>query len=1049
MGKNIILKSLLRKPIIAILLTLLIGLVAYGFVGKAVETIIVWRETNRLEGYYRSIGYITKDWEGEEHSYAEGAALIEQSPSVAFGDLRKQTAGFMQDYYNTDFDSGTMDVPDTPFTAASLWYGEGVYNLDYWFYGTLVHYEKVFTTKKPILFSGYLLVFKVDNVLAGYPERIQANNNYAIWIPARFTNDFEKMASSLDLMEQGQRYFLRAWSYPNVGFVVSGVDAVNIDNAFNLKAIDDDSLWYIPVAERETIDLSMPQFDTVRLEIERLNQNLRSIMLIGTNDMSAMPEVQLDSKNLFLVEGRWLNNDDEIQAKPVIVISKNLAKTRNLELGDHMTITMRSLKDPYFSYIRSKEDIERWKTYPYQTKTYEVVGIYSDPYMEAANKNENFFSTSYVPNATMPDQFAFPIDWSKIEDKHLAYSFILTNPRLQDSFIEELTPKLKEIGFTLKFNDNNGKNFMASADPLRKSTLNGSFLYIAALLLAIGLTVFLYLFTQRRNYAIQRALGVTAGVSNKQLILPLLGLGLIGSLVGAILSWQIALKKAAESLSRLPLPSGVEPELTLNPAFGLGCWILILFALGMAVHLGSRRVTHTPVLALLQDKSNQKASTKADSSSAVKELDSRLLIQHLSDANHGNVNPNIALYNYSKWNTVRSPLKSLLTVVVAAALLLALGWLSSLIQSNKREISRLYKSAQIQVDFLPMKNEENSLTNMIKHEAVTWMEESGFVEDSYLATWLDVNGEIDQVNQTSKQIRPYGIIAVNNLDKALSKILKGSEINFASGYGAESFSEVWSESDIGKQALPLVVPKEIVDYEGWKLGQELVLDCQGLPEPVTFVLIGTYIGGDFVYIKTVDEHFFVGQHLITNLSAIELSHPGKTDYYEASFFTSPDMNYRLEEFKHELIEKQVQSRTFPETIQFWDEELLAVIEPMGKNLSLMERLYPVSLLLCGVIPGVLCLLLVLNRAKEIAILRMLGVSKANVRNMQIIQNLVFGLIGLALGTICLIFLRSVDVFQLPVGMAALIYITGCFLGSLTGASVVSNKKPMELLQVKE
>lgn len=118
---------------------LLVGLVSYGFVGKAVETILIWRETNRLEGYYRSIGYVTKDWEGEGHSYAEGAALIEQSPSVAFGDLRKQTAGFMQDYYNTDFDSGTMDVPDTPFMTASLWYGEGVNNLDYWFYGTLVH----------------------------------------------------------------------------------------------------------------------------------------------------------------------------------------------------------------------------------------------------------------------------------------------------------------------------------------------------------------------------------------------------------------------------------------------------------------------------------------------------------------------------------------------------------------------------------------------------------------------------------------------------------------------------------------------------------------------------------------------------------------------------------------------------------------------------------------------------------------------------------------------------------------------------------------------
>ena len=43
MKENVILKSLLRKPVIGALLTLLIGLVSYGFVGKAVETIIVWR----------------------------------------------------------------------------------------------------------------------------------------------------------------------------------------------------------------------------------------------------------------------------------------------------------------------------------------------------------------------------------------------------------------------------------------------------------------------------------------------------------------------------------------------------------------------------------------------------------------------------------------------------------------------------------------------------------------------------------------------------------------------------------------------------------------------------------------------------------------------------------------------------------------------------------------------------------------------------------------------------------------------------------------------
>lgn len=347
MKQKIILKSLVRKPIIAILLTLLIGLVSYGFVGKAVETSIVWRETKRLEGYYRSIGYISKDFEGEEHYYAEGAALIEKSPTFAFGDQRRQAAGFMQDYYNTDFDYGTMDVPETLYADASLWYGEGVNNLDYWFYGTLVDYEELYSKEKPVFFSGYLLVFEVDEVLAGYPDRIQAGRKYAVWIPQRYTAEIDRMTPHLKKMQVGQRYLIRAWSHPDRPFTISGIDVVNKDSTFNLKPLDGDDLWYIPVGVNETIDLSLPQYQSFKLEIDRLNQNLRSILLIGTSDMSAIPEVQLDSKNYFIIEGRWLNRNDEQEARPVIVISKNLAETRGISLSDNLTITMRALKDPY------------------------------------------------------------------------------------------------------------------------------------------------------------------------------------------------------------------------------------------------------------------------------------------------------------------------------------------------------------------------------------------------------------------------------------------------------------------------------------------------------------------------------------------------------------------------------------------------------------------------------------------------------------------------------------------------------------------------------
>ena len=122
---------------------------------------------------------------------------------------------------------------------------------------------------------------------------------------------------------------------------------------------------------------------------------------------------------------------------------------------------------------------------------------------------------------------------------------------------------------------------------------------------------------------------------------------------------------------------------------------------------------------------------------------------------------------------------------------------------------------------------------------------------------------------------------------------------------------------------------------------------------------------------------------------------------------------------------------------------------MERNLSLMERLYPVTMVISAVIGGVLSLLLVLNQAKETALLRMLGVEKGKIRAMQVEQILFLTLIGLLLGFLLLIPLRGIGAAQPSVAVAALVYLVGALLGALLGAIQVSNKKPMELLQVKE
>ncbi|NLA41463.1 MAG: ABC transporter permease, partial [Smithella sp.] len=621
MNKNVILKSIIRKPVIAILLTLLIGLISYGFVGKAVETILVYRETNRLEGYYRSIGYVTQENpDNEKNPYSAAVELLRQSPELDYDDPQRQTAGFMRDFYNLDYFSGTMDAPETAFASASSWAGEGVYNLDYWFYGRLIESSEEYeaNVKIPIV-SGYRLIFEVDQVLAGYPENISAGKNYLFWIPARYALDYDRIAPQLEKIEEGERYLIHAWHHPSYNFGVTGLPIAveNASKSFNLKPVDGDQ-WFIPLGASDSLDLTLPKYTNIKNQIDTLNENLRSILLIGTSDMSAMPAMQLDMTYNYLLEGRWLNHQDELTASNAIVIPKKLAEIRNISTGDELSVTMRALTNPYICYIRGAEDLQNWEDYPNQEITYEVVGIYSNPSLDEGGDLGPWSAISYVPNSTFSDEYSFPTYYSKLKDKVTAYSFLLKNPRMQNRFEEDYAPKLKDLGFNLQFTDNNGKNFVAGADPMRKSNFIGSLLFGLALLMAIALSVFLYLRQQQRNFATMRALGVPAKKSNRQLITPLLALGFIGSALGAAFSWQDAHSKAGESLSQLPLPSGVFPELSLNPWIGIGFWLFVLLVLLFAVIIGNRKVRKTPVLELLQD-SNKKAKSKNEESKIEKD----------------------------------------------------------------------------------------------------------------------------------------------------------------------------------------------------------------------------------------------------------------------------------------------------------------------------------------------------------------------------------------------------------------------------------------------
>ena len=99
----------------------------------------------------------------------------------------------------------------------------------------------------------------------------------------------------------------------------------------------------------------------------------------------------------------------------------------------------------------------------------------------------------------------------------------------------------------------------------------------------------------------------------------------------------------------------------------------------------------------------------------------------------------------------------------------------------------------------------------------------------------------------------------------------------------------------------------------------------------------------------------------------------------------------------------------------------------------------------------LCLLLLLQEAREAAILRVLGTTRKAVRLALIAEPLFLSIIGVIIGLGIARYLWKAS-NSLPTGpllVSAGLYLAGVLAGLVTGAILVTNKKPIELLQVKE
>ena len=363
--------------------------------------------------------------------------------------------------------------------------------------------------------------------------------------------------------------------------------------------------------------------------------------------------------------------------------------------------------------------------------------------------------------------------------------------------------------------------------------------------------------------------------------------------------------------------------------------------------------------------------------------------------------------------------------------------------------------------------------------------ETGLVKDytslasmSYKDMYMDKDGIVEKYEKEEKGIAYEKFLnreAVFNI-RASNKLYNRESgmnlinLNFLDGYRLEDLYKNYKADysdrtnpivvdDKGNQEIPILASEKALEEYELNLGDKIILkeeDRENLN--VSATIVGTFSRLDineinewlkqYVTIFAEEEALF-----IYPISALEAIENNKVYYDLLEFEFEPEKNRELLARKEEL--KDIVANNIYDVnkngLKLWDEELINVVEPLEKNLSLLEVLYPITFILSIIIAGILSFIMVLRRTLDVAILRVLGVKEKEVRKSLFMENIILTLIGIFISTIIMI-LITLGSYSIPlVKYASIIggYLLGTIVGLILAIEKVTSKKPLEMLQVKE
>jgi ABC-type antimicrobial peptide transport system permease subunit len=354
----------------------------------------------------------------------------------------------------------------------------------------------------------------------------------------------------------------------------------------------------------------------------------------------------------------------------------------------------------------------------------------------------------------------------------------------------------------------------------------------------------------------------------------------------------------------------------------------------------------------------------------------------------------------------------------------------------------------VEADVVPA--DPSGADNFVYLKTIDSILNSGFVKSSVLEAETDWFKIINLETQDAITGN-FPVYAFDSPDAFDSGLADPGSLVFASGWDMNLFTEPRAIAEIRKDGLPALFPASMLEQLQLKVGQTVQITDQ-TSSTYTCVIVGQYSGSTAAssnsnIIRLTSSTI---NPILIPLSDVEAMDGSQTKFTVAHFSLDPKRNRELSQL-HADMEKVMQDYGGKLNFVIWDEELRVVIAQLDKNLSLLQVLYPVVIGVSVLIGAGLCFLLLLQATREAAILRVLGTTRTAVRLALIIEPLILSILGvlLGLGISRLLWMTSDLASAVPLLVSGGLYLAGVLAGSVTGAISVTNKKPIELLQVKE